>query len=163
MIPIEACRYVYDPTTEPRDTAKFVIYFDEDEREIQEQKAQRVITHLKSLEDADLKEESTMFFKWLVLHHISSCNQQYAQLLLDYFHTLDLLVGKRTVDNPVKQLKHRYLVVFSMGSQVFAKRYNSIRELKCDTGKRPAQIQRCTKDMTCELLTQDPSSAQPSH
>ena len=55
--------------------------------------------------------------------------------------------------------KHRYLVVFSMGNQVFAKRYNSIRELKCDTGKRPSQIQRCTKDMTCESLTQQHSSA----
>lgn len=159
MIPIEACRYIYDPTTQPRDTAKFVVYFDENEKEIQQMRAQRVVNHLNTLKDTELKEESAMFFKWLVLHHVSSCNTHYASTLLDHFHSLGLLKGKQTIDNPVKQLKHRYLVVFSMGNQVFAKRYNSIRELKCDTGKRPSQIQRCTKDMTCESLTQQHSSA----
>eukprot|EP01046_Picozoa_sp_COSAG06_P056762 COSAG06_NODE_10845_length_1607_cov_34.109613_3_plen_159_part_00 len=156
---MEACRYVYDPTTEPRDSAKFIVYFDEDEREMQENKAQLVIAHLESLAEEKLKEESAMFFKWLVLHHLSSCNTHYASALLDHFHSKGLLKGKQTIDNPVKQLKHRYLVVFSMGNQVFAKRYNSIRELKCDTGKRPSQIQRCTKDMTCESLTKQLSSA----
>ena len=142
MISIETCRYVYDPTTVPRDSAKFVVYFDQDARAEQLLRAGRVIQHLEALEEPDLKEESALFFKWLVLHHLSSCNTDYAQALLEHFHSKGLLKGKSTVDNPVKQLKHRYLVVFSMGSQTFAKRYNSIRELKTDTGKRPSQIQR---------------------
>ena len=155
MIPIEACRYVYDPTTEPRDQTKFIIYFDENERKIQEKRAQRVIAYLDSLAEDVLKEESALFFKWLVMHHLSICNRHYAHALLQYFHIQGLLKGKETIDNPVKQLKHRYLVVFSMGSQVFVKRYNSIRELKCDTGKRPSQIQRCTTDMICQALTKN--------
>ena len=147
MISIETCRFVYDPTTVPRDSAKFVVYFDQDARAEQLLRADRVIQHLESLNEepcqtTDLKEESALFFRWLVLHHLSSCNKEYAQALLEHFHSKGLLKGKRTVDNPVKQLKHRYLVVFSMGSQTFAKRYNSIRELKTDTGKRPSQIQR---------------------
>ena len=142
MISIETCRYVYDPTTVPRDSAKFVVYFDQDARAEQLLRADRVIQHLEALEEPDLKEESALFFRWLVLHHLSSCNKEYAQALLEHFHSKGLLKGKSTVDNPVKQLKHRYLVVFSMGSQTFAKRYSSIRELKTDTGKRPSQIQR---------------------
>ena len=142
MISIETCQYVYDPTTVPRDSAKFVVYFDQDARAEQLLRAGRVIQHLEALEEPDLKEESALFFKWLVLHHLSSCNTDYAQALLEHFHSKGLLKGKSTVDNPVKQLKHRYLVVFSMGSQTFAKRYNSIRELKTDAGKRPSQIQR---------------------
>ena len=142
MISVETCRYVYDPTTIPRDSAKFVVYFDHDARAEQLRKADRVIQHLEALAEPDLKEESAQFFKWLVLHHLSSCNTDYAQALLKHFHSNGLLKGKLSVNNPVKQLKHRYLVVFSMGSQTFAKRYNSIRELKTDTGKRPSQIRR---------------------
>ena len=142
MISMETCRFVYDPTTVPRDSAKFVVYFDQDARAEQLLRADRVIQHLEALEEPDLKEESALFFRWLVLHHLSSCNTDYAQTLLEHFHSKGLLKGKSTVDNPVKQLKHRYLGVFSMGSQTFAKRYNSIRELKTDTGKRPSQIQR---------------------
>ena len=151
MISIETCRFVYDPTTVPRDSAKFVVYFDQDARAEQLLRADRVIQHLEALEEPDLKEESALFFKWVVLHHLSSCNKEYAQALLEHFHSKGLLKGKSTVDNPVKQLKHRYLVVFSMGSQTFAKRYNSIRELKTDTGKRPSQIQR-------SALTKNPAT-----
>ena len=153
MINIEICRSVYDPTSEPRDSAAFVVYFDEDERAKQTERADRVIQHLVSLSTAELKEESALFFKWLVLHHLSSCNRHYAHALLQHFHSNGLLLGKSSVDNPVKQLKHRYLVVFSMGNQTFAKRYNSIRELKVDTGKRPSQIPRCTTDTTCQAIT----------
>ena len=151
MISIETCQYVYDPTTVPRDSAKFVVYFDQDARAEQLLRVDRVIQHLESLQISELKEESALFFKWLVLHHMSSCNTDYAQVLLEHFHSKGLLLGKSTVDNPVKQLKHRYLVVFSMGSQTFAKRYNSIRELKTDTGKRPSQIQR-------SALTKNPAT-----
>ena len=85
----------------------------------------------------------------LLVHHLSSCNRDYADALLQFFHSSGLLIGKSSVDNPVKQMKHRYLVVFSMGSQVFAKRYSSIRELKIDTGKRPSQIKRQLSDLVC--------------
>ena len=149
---MQSCRYIYDPTTTPRDSVKFVVYFDEGASKAQQERASRAIEHLDSLGKSDLNEESAMFFKWLVLHHLSSCNRDYAQSLLDFFHGKDLLKGKCTVDNPVRQLRNRYLVVFSMGNQVFAKRYNSIRELKVDTGKRPSQIQRCTTDLLCQSL-----------
>ena len=151
MISIETCRYVYDPTTVPRDSSAFVVYFEQDARAEQLLRADRVIEHFESLQTTELKEESALFFKWLVLHHLSSCNKEYAQALLEHFHSKGLLLGKSTVDNPVKQLKHRYLVVFSMGSQTFAKRDNSIRELKTDTGKRPSQIQR-------SALTKNPAT-----
>ena len=149
MISLSACRYVYDPTTTPRDSARFCVFFDNEESAHTHQRSDRVIEHLKSLDDNALKEESALFFKWLVLHHLSSCNRDYADALLQFFHSSGLLIGKSSVDNPVKQMKHRYLVVFSMGSQVFAKRYNSIRELKIDTGKRPSQIKRQRSDLVC--------------
>eukprot|EP01044_Picomonas_judraskeda_P001857 COSAG03_NODE_119_length_12315_cov_126.503847_8_plen_154_part_00 len=148
MISLSACRYIYDPTTNPRDSAKFIVYFNVgDASADQQQRADRVIEHLNGLNEDALKEESALFFKWVVLHYLSSCNRDYADALLTFFHSKGLLVGKSSVDNPVKQLKHRYLVVFSMGSQVFAKRYNSIRELKVDTGKRPSQIKRQMSDL----------------
>ena len=66
--------------------------------------------------------------------------------LLEFFHSKGLLKGKKTIHNPVKQMKGRYLVVFTMGNgdkqHTFAKVYNSIRELKTDTGKKPSQIKR---------------------
>ena len=53
----------------------------------------------------------------------------------------------------MKQMKKRYLVVFSMGNHVFARTYNSIRELKTDTGKRPCQIRRTrAHELTCNPL-----------
>ena len=58
MIPIEACRYVYDPTTEPRDKTKFIIYFDADERKIQEKRAHRVVVYLGSLAEDELLYET---------------------------------------------------------------------------------------------------------
>eukprot|EP01043_Picozoa_sp_COSAG02_P066990 COSAG02_NODE_10609_length_1901_cov_1.169256_2_plen_162_part_00 len=160
MISIEICRSVYDPTSQPRDSAPFVVHFDQDAKAEQSKRADRVIQHLRSLGNASLKEESAVFFRWLVLHHLSSCNQHYARTLLQFFHSEGLLLGKSSVDNPVKQLKHRYLVVFSMGKQTFAKRYNSIRELKVDTGKRPTQIQRCTTDLKCQTLAKNPITKQ---
>ena len=154
---MQSCRYVYDPTC---DNEKFVIYFDQNARKLQGQRSQRVIAHLETLEQDDLNEESVLFFKWLVMHHLSSCNCFYAQNLLEFFHSKGLLKGKKTVDNPVKQLKGRYLVVFSMGKgdkqHTFAKIYNSIRELKVDTGKKPSEIKRKVlqgkTDLSCSSL-----------
>ena len=139
---MEACRYIYDPT---RESEHFVVCFDQDERKLQGERSQKVIAHLETLGQDDLNEESVLFFKWVVLHHLS-CNQFYAQDLLEFFHSKGLLKGKKTIHNPVKQMKGRYLVVFTMGNgdkqHTFAKVYNSIRELKTDTGKKPSQIKR---------------------
>ena len=109
-----------------------------------------MITHLNTLSDEDRVAESVEFFKWIVLHRLGSDPSHYAQLRLDYFHVHKLLTCKKTVDNPLKQMKQRYLVMFSMGGQTFARRYNSIRELKIDTGKRPSQIRRkSTSEIMC--------------
>jgi len=57
------------------------------------------------------------------------------------------------VINPQKQMKERYLVLFSMNGHVFTKTYNSIRELKADTGKKPSQILcKPTKSLICKSL-----------
>ena len=160
MVSLSSCNYVYDPTTVPRDQSKFTVYFESKGydssmwRQSQLDRCRRVQQHLQTLDRATLEDESAQFFKWLVLYHLSASNRDYAKLLLEFFHSNGLLLGKRTVDNPVKQLKHRYLVVFSMGKHVFAKRYNSIRELKIDTGKRPSQIhaQRRKTFIVCQKL-----------
>ena len=151
---MEACRYIYDPT---RESEHFVVCFDQDERKLQSERSQRVIAHLETLGQDDLNEESVLFFKWVVLHHLGGCNRFYAQDLLEFFHSKGLLKGKKTVDNPVKQLKGRYLVVYTMGhgdkQHTFARTYNSIREIKTDTGKKPSQIKRQNiKEVMCSHL-----------
>jgi hypothetical protein len=148
---MESCFYVYDPTDKQ---AKFVVYFDQDSKQMQHDHAQRVIVHLNTLSKDSLAQESIEFFKWIVLHKLGCDSTHYAQLLLDYFHEHELLTCKKTIDNPVKQMKARYLVVFTMGNQTFARTYNSIRELKVDTGKRPCQIQRkSTNEIVCSSVT----------
>ena len=147
---MEACRYFYDPTNE---NAEFILYFDQDSKQDQSERAEKVIAHLQSLNDEALKEESVQFFKWLVQHHLSLEHQHYCQSLLDYFHSKGLLEIKQSVVNPVKQLKRRYCVVYSMGGHTFTTTYNSIREIKADTGKKPSQIKRQnTKDVMCAPL-----------
>ena len=148
---MQACRYIYNPLESEEFT--FIVCFDQDAEPEQEQRAAKVIAHLESLEADALADESVKFFKWLVLHRLSLEHQHYGQALLGFFHSKGLLKGKKTVDNPVKQLKPRYLVVFTMGGHTFARTYNSIREIKADTGKKPSQIKRQpTKDLICELL-----------
>jgi hypothetical protein len=39
-----------------------------------------------------------------------------------------------------KQQKKRYLVMFDLNDKVVTQTYNSIREVKADTGKKPSQI-----------------------
>lgn len=117
-------------------------------------RAAAVISHLETLNEEALQDESARFFKWMVMYRLSSCNRVYASALLKHFHLRGLLLGKSTADNPLRQMKKRYLVVFSMGNHVFAKTYNSIRELKTDTGKRPSQIRRMTtQGLTCDHLS----------
>ena len=73
---MEACRYIYDPT---RESEHFVVCFDQDERKLQGERSQKVIAHLETLGQDDLNEESVLFFKWVVLHHLGGCNRFYAQ------------------------------------------------------------------------------------
>ena len=147
---MQSCRYFYDPTDPD---GGFTLFFDQDAKREQIEKAAKVISYLESLNHEALAEESILFFKWLVLHRLSLEHEHYGQALLDFFHSKGLLKGKKTVDNPVKQLKPRYLVVFTMDGHTFARTYNSIREIKADTGKKPSQIKRQpTKDLICELL-----------
>ena len=147
---MESCAYFYDPTDPD---ALFILYFDQNVNEEQQKRAAKVIVHLESLDHEDLVEESIQFFKWLVQHHLSLEHQHYCQSLLDYFHSKGLLELKQSVVNPVKQLKRRYCVVFTMGEHTFATTYNSIREIKVDTGKKPSQIKRQnTKEVMCAPL-----------
>ena len=147
---MESCSYFYDPT-DPN--AGFILYFDQDAKQEQSKRAIKVIAHLESLDHEALKEESIQFFRWLVQHHLSLEHQHYSQTLLDYFHSKGLLELKTSVVNPKKQLKRRYCVVYTMGGHTFATAYNSIREIKVDTGKKPSQIKRQnTKDVMCAPL-----------
>ena len=147
---MESCDYFYDPTDPD---AKFILYFDQDAAQEQSERSTKVIAHLESLGHEALVEESIQFFRWLVQHHLSLEHQHYCQPLLDYFHSKGLLEIKKSVVNPVKQLKRRYCVVYSMGGHTFATTYNSIREIKADTGRKPSQIKRQnTKDVVCAPL-----------
>ena len=152
------CDYFYDPTDEH---SQFILYFDQDAKEELTDRAAKVIAYLESLDDEALKEQSVQFFKWLVMHHLSLEHKHYSQLLLNYFHSKGLLTMKTSVENPVKQLKTRYCVMYTMGEHTFTRTYNSIRELKVDTGKKPSQIKRQKmKDVVCSPAPS--SSAQPS-
>ena len=151
---MESTDFFYDPTDE---NAGFIVYFDQDEKYELGVRAARVISHLESLDHEALKEESCQFFKWLVIHRPSLENQHYCRMLLDFFHSKDLLNMKSSVDNPVKQLKPRYCVVYTMGGHTFCRTCNSIREIRVDTGKKPSQIKRQnTQDVVC-LPAPEPS------
>ena len=75
---MEACSYFYDPTNE---NAEFILYFDQDKKQHQSDRAEKVIAHLESLDDEALKEESVQFFKWIVMHRLSLEHKHYCQLL----------------------------------------------------------------------------------
>ena len=154
---MEACPYVYNPAaTDEEIKEPFVVSFENDGE--QERRAQRAIAHLLSVDRDQLIDESIQFFKWIVLYHTSECNLKYAERLLEFFHSQGFLQHKSQVNIPQKQQTHRYLVIFTMVSpqreHVFSKTYNSIRELKADTGKKPSQIIcKPTSELICELLT----------
>ena len=143
------CSSIYNPLNE---SMKVIVTFDGDTSEQQAQ-ADRAIAHLDTLSIESLVEESITFFKWLILYPVTDCHQCYASALLIYFHSRDMLLNKQSVTNPQKQMKERYLVLFSMNGHVFTKTYNSIRELKADTGKKPSQILcKPTKSLICKSL-----------
>ena len=145
---VDRARDIYNPI----ETSKFIIDFELDWSE-QRDRAQRVIAHLKTLDQAALVDESVKFFKWIILSHITHPNLKYAELLLKFFHEQGLLLHKQRVNNEQKQQTQRYLVMFTMNGHVFTKTYNSIRELRADTGKKPSQIQcQPTNEVFCKLL-----------
>ena len=110
---MERCRYVYDPTGA---NTSFTVYFDQDATAEQHKRATSVIQHLQSLDRELLVDESVQFFRWLVHRHVSSDNLEYAQRLLDFFHSEKLLVHKRSAQNPLKQLKPRMWLASLSGS-----------------------------------------------
>ena len=152
---VTVCPRVYDPIG----TGRFIVYFDDGMNvTAQETRAGRVVAHLQSLDEDELEEQSILFFKWLVLYPLSSDNQIYAAALLAFFHSKGKLLCKSSVIRPQLQQKPRYLVIFSLGGQsqhVFSRIYNSIREIKADTGRKPSQIiRRPTKELICKPLAQ---------
>jgi len=136
----------------PLETSKFIVNFELDFRE-QTLRAERVIAHLYTVDQEALVDESIKFFKWIILFDIALCNKRYAELLLRFFHECGLLLHKKQVNVPQKQRKQRYLVMFTMNGHVFTKTYNSIRELRADTGKKPSQIRsKPTSEVICKIL-----------
>ena len=136
------CSTIYNPLSEPM---RFKVYFDENEafgysKREQGDRARRVMAHLATLDAGDVIRESIKFYKWIVMYPTSECNIHYAEMLLDYFHLKQLLTCKKSVNTPVKQMKPRYLVMFTFKEHVFTKCYNSIREIQADTGRKPSQI-----------------------
>ena len=134
---LRCCPYIYNPVA----TTPFTVYFDpREEYAEQEVRARGVIQHLHDLPHEELVEQSIQFYKWIVLYIITDCNIHYAERLLAYFHKRGLLLCKRQVNNEIKQTTQRYLVIYTIGTHVFSKTYNSIREIQEDTGRRPSQI-----------------------
>ena len=149
---LEKCRSasVYSPLGEP---VKFVVHFDSDPMPEQQVRAARAIAHLETLNEHDLTAESHKFYKWIVLYTVSVCHIHYTVALLEFFHGKGMLRCKQRVNNVTRQDKTRYLVVFSLGDHVFSQTYNSIRELKADTGRKPSQIKpQLTEYLLCQKM-----------
>jgi len=145
---VDRAKDIYNPI----ETSKYIIDFELDSTE-QTDRAARVIEYLETLNQAALVDESVKFFKWIILSHITRTNLNYAKLLLKFFHENGMLLHKRRVNNVQKQQTQRYLVMFTMNGHVFTKTYNSIRELRADTGKKPSQIQcHPTNELFCKIL-----------
>eukprot|EP01048_Picozoa_sp_COSAG05_P020497 COSAG05_NODE_3494_length_2027_cov_1.570539_2_plen_108_part_00 len=56
-----------------------------------------MIAHLETLGAEEVVRESVEFYKWIVMFPTSECNIHYAETLLDYFHTHNLLTCKHRV------------------------------------------------------------------
>ena len=128
---------VYNPLA---DSTPFRLHFHTDETVEQEELAQKVIAHLDTLDDTALAHESREFYKYTVMFHVSYCHLHYADRLLRYFQSKGLLKCKQRVNTVQKQQKKRYVVMFNLNDKVVTQTYNSIREVKADTGKKPSQI-----------------------
>ena len=136
---MQVCRasQVYNPH---RTKMPFVLHFDTDSTVEQESLALKAIAHLSNMGRAQLIQESEEFFKYIVMFHVSPTFLHYAERLLRFFQSQGLLTFKQSINTVTKQQKQRYLVMFNLNGKVVTQTYNSIRELKADTGKRPCQI-----------------------
>jgi hypothetical protein len=115
-------------------------HFFTSDTEEQQELADRVIAHLETLDEQQLNYESQEYYKYTVKFHVSYCHLHYADTLLHYFQSKGLLKYKQAVNTVQKQQKKRYLVMFDLNDKVVTQTYNSIREVKADTGKKPSQI-----------------------
>ena len=122
---------------DPLNVLSFTLF--DDDKANQDESASKVKEHLEGLSSEDLQQQSSEFFQWIVKHNIDS-HVVYAQHLLDYFHSKNLLLTKKEVQTFKKQDKSRYVVIYDMNGKVFSKIYNSIREIREDTGKKPSKI-----------------------
>jgi hypothetical protein len=95
----------------------------------------QTLQFLNTLSLQQLKLQSVKFFKWLVVGDTNNL-EKYAQDLLDYFHSRGLLMNKTTLHPIQRQSKQRYVVLYKIGDECFSQTYNSIREIKEDTGLR---------------------------
>jgi hypothetical protein len=136
---MQACRYIYNPVNPEQ---KFLVVFEGRLDVGQAERAAGVIAYLDTLDAEALRDEAHRFYIWSVIHHVSIYNLRYAELLLDYFHGRGLLTCKRCVNAEQKQSRQRYQVLFTIGDKAFTRTYNSIRELKADTGRRPNQLEQ---------------------
>ena len=150
---MQVCRasQVYNPH---RTKMPFVLHFDTDSTVEQESLALKAIAHLSKMGRAQLIQESEEFFKYIVMFHVSPAFLHYAERLLRFFQSQGLLTFKQSINTVTKQQKQRYLVMFNLNGKVVTQTYNSIRELKADTGKKPSQIKpELTKDkLTLHIL-----------
>ena len=150
---MQVCRasQVYNPH---RNKIPFVLHFDTDSVAEQESLALKAIAHLSKMGRAQLIQESEEFFKYIVMFHVSPAFLHYAERLLRFFQSQGLLTFKQSINTVTKQQKQRYLVMFNLNGKVVTQTYNSIRELKADTGKKPSQIKpELTKDkLTLHIL-----------
>ena len=95
----------------------------------------QTVQYLETLTYEQLKMQSVRLFKWLVVHQPTNL-QLYAMELLEYFHTKGLLLNKHNICKVEKHHQPKYLVVYTIGDNVFTQQYNSIREIRDDTGLR---------------------------
>jgi hypothetical protein len=146
---MQVCSHIYNPV---RPEQKFVVVFDEPLDAGQAERAAEVIAYLETLDAEALRNEAHQFYIWSVVYFVSVYNLRYAELLLEYFHGKGLLACKRCVNAERKQSKRRHQVLFRIGDKCFTRTYNSIRELKADTGRRPKQMEQSAGQLLLKSL-----------
>ena len=132
---MQACHKseLYDPLQ----LLTFIVDFDNDNNNMSV--ATKTIEYLKELDLQDLQSEANKFFIWIVKYNVG-LHLDYAEALLNYFHTQNLLIHKKCVTTAKKQEKPRYVVIYDMQGKFFSKIYSSVHEMKEDTGKKPSKL-----------------------
>eukprot|EP01051_Picozoa_sp_SAG22_P018666 SAG22_NODE_3209_length_1856_cov_18.812180_2_plen_135_part_00 len=129
---------------DPLKLLTYKVYFD-DKDENQDESASLVKAHLDTLSDEQLQNESNNFFQWIVSTRVDTF-LKYAESLLKYFHSKELLTQKKEVVTIAKQSKPRYVVIYDMDGKYFSRIYSSVREIQEDTGKKPSKL--CKYEIT---------------